>query len=516
MRWAIVWGAFFGIFVLSNVRVYVTSYPTLAQRIQAAQALQTFAILLGPLHHAETVAGFTMWRITTVCALIGAVWGLRTSVGLLRGEEDEGRWELLLAGRTTPRAAAAEVLLGLAAAQAAMFATTAVLILAAATLPGARFTLAGSLLFAAGLVACAAMFLAVGAVTSQLCANRGQAVSLAAAALGLAYAVRVVADSTRSLGWLRWFSPIGWIEELRPLRDPQPIALLPIAALIALCAVLTVVLAGRRDLNGSILRERAPRPGDVRWLRGPLTLALRLTRGGAIGWLLGIGAMAYIEGAVARSAAAILSSSPAFAAAMRRLGVRQGVQGYLGAAFFFVAVMLAVMAATQVAAMRDEEASGRLDTLLVRPVHRVKWLAGRLAVALGQLLLVGTTAGIVTWIAAASQHAGIPFPKLLEAGVNTVSPAIFVLGLGTLVFGVAPRVAPAAGYAVVTYSILVSLVGALVKGQDWILDTSLFSHIALAPAARPDWPETAALVSIAAALAAAGALAFRRRDVTYV
>jgi ABC-2 type transport system permease protein len=89
------------------------------------------------------------------------------------------------------------------------------------------------------------------------------------------------------LGWIRWLSPLGWLEELRPLRDPQPIALLPVVALIVACAGLTVVLAGRRDLNGSILRERAGHLGDVRWLRGPLTLGLRLVRGGAIGWLLG-------------------------------------------------------------------------------------------------------------------------------------------------------------------------------------------------------------------------------------
>ena len=47
--------------------------------------------------------------------LLGAVWGLLTSTRLLRGEEDGGRWELLLAGRTTRRRAAAQALAGLGA-----------------------------------------------------------------------------------------------------------------------------------------------------------------------------------------------------------------------------------------------------------------------------------------------------------------------------------------------------------------------------------------------------------------
>src|SRR5207249_9684316 len=126
---------------------------------------------------------------------------------------------------------------------------------------------------------------AIGALTSQLSATRGQAASLATAALGAAYAIRMVADSSRALGWLRWLSPLGWLEELRPLRDPQPLALLPVGTLIALCAGATILLAARRDLNGSILREGAGRLRDVRWLRGPFTLALRLARGGAMGWL---------------------------------------------------------------------------------------------------------------------------------------------------------------------------------------------------------------------------------------
>ena len=102
----------------------------------------------------------------------------------------------------------------------------------------------------------------------------------------------------------------------------------------------------------------------------PTSLALRLSRAGVLAWLAGVACLSAIEGLVARSAATILSSSPAFVAVLRRLGVRKGSEGYLGAAFFFVAVVIAVMAAVQITAIRDEEATGRLDNLLARPVRR--------------------------------------------------------------------------------------------------------------------------------------------------
>jgi ABC-2 type transport system permease protein len=42
--------------------------------------------------------GFTVWRSATVLAVLLGVWGLLTVTRLTRGEEDSGRWDLLLAG----------------------------------------------------------------------------------------------------------------------------------------------------------------------------------------------------------------------------------------------------------------------------------------------------------------------------------------------------------------------------------------------------------------------------------
>lgn len=267
LRWAAVWGLVFGLFAISSAKAYLIGYPTIGERLLVAPTLQSFSILLGQPYHAETVAGFTMWRVLVVIALIGGVWGLLTSTGLLRGDEEAGRWELLLAGQTTKRRGALQALIGLGIAVAAMFAVAAALDVAAGAIAGARFTVTGSLFFAVAMVSSAAMFTAIGAVTSQIGATRGQAAMLAGAALGASFLIRMIADSTRGLAWLRWLSPIGWVEEMRPLRDPQPQALLPVVALVVACVIATLVMAERRDLGASILRER-PSSSSSRWLVG--------------------------------------------------------------------------------------------------------------------------------------------------------------------------------------------------------------------------------------------------------
>ncbi len=520
--WAVLWGGVFGLFVMATIKAFVVAYPTTAARLKIAASLQSFSILLGPSRHAETVAGFTQWRVLVAIAVIGAIWGLLTSTGLLRGEEEAGRWEILLAGQTTKRRATAQALLGLGAALGAMYAVTALLTLIAGTLPGAHFVVGASLLFAVAMVSSAAMFLAIGSLASQLSATRGQAAAIASAVLGASFLVRMVADSSRGLGWLRWLSPIGWVEELRPLRDQQPLALLPIVALVAGCAALTVLLAGRRDLSASVFREGAASGGAARWLVGPTSLALRVTRSAALGWLLGAAGFGAILGFVARPAAILLASSPAFAAAFNRLGiavgrldVRRASEAYLGSSFLIVATLTALIAASQIAAIRNEEAVGRLDNLLVRPVRRITWLAGRVAVSLSLVVLSGAAAGFFTWAGAATQHTGIGVLKLLEAGLNATVPAVFVLCAGVLVFGLLPRWSSVVAYGIVAWSFLAELLGSFIKGSDWLRESSLFAHIALAPAAKPDWGAAAVLVLLGAPAVILGAAAFQKRDVEY-
>ena len=514
-RGAMIWGAVFGLFVVSTVIAFVEGYPTLNSRREVAQSLGSFSMLLGHPSHAETVAGFTSWRVLVVIFIIGAIWGLLTSTGFLRGEEEAGRWELLLAGQTTKRRATLQALLGMGRAWVAMFIVTALFTIAVGSMPAAHFTIDRSLLFALALVSGAAIFLAVGALTSQLSATRGQAAMIAVAVLGASYVVRMVADSKSSLGWMRWLSPIGWIEELHPLQNPQLLALAPIVALVLACSALAMLLAGRRDLDESVLGENEIQVNEAWWLVGPTTLALRTSRASAFAWLVGIAVMSAMYGSLLRATSGLLTSSPAITAALGKLGVRRATEGYLGLVFLMMAALVAVIAANQIASIRDEEASGRLDNLLVRPVRRVTWLAGRFSISLVLILLAGLGSGFFTWLGVESQRIGVTLPKMLEAGLNATVPAVVVLGAGVLVLGLRPRICTAVAYGIVAWSFLMNMLGAFLKGNEWLRDSSLFAHIALAPAAKPDWETASIMVLLGLGAAVMGAVAFQRRDVEY-
>jgi ABC-2 type transport system permease protein len=133
-------------------------------------------------------------------------------------------------------------------------------------------------------------------------------------------------------------------------------------------------------------------------------------------------------------------------------------------------------------------------------------------VAVVVLVASGVVAGVFGWLGAASQHAGVSFSTLAEAGVNLVPPAVTIGGLGVLALGVWPRGTSIVVYAVLGWSLLVVVIGGIGAVSHWILDTSVFHQMASAPAVPPHWAANGVMVAIGVASALIGGIAFSRRD----
>ncbi len=404
-------------------------------------------------------------------------------------------------------------MVGLSAGFAALWALTALATVVVGRSSKVGIGVGPALFFALTVASSAAVFLAVGALSSQLAATRRQASAYAAGALGASYALRMVADSGAGLGWLRWASPLGWVEELQPLTSPHPLALVPIIVVTAGVAWAAVRLAGRRDVGASILPDRPSARPHTALLGGPAGLDLRLARPVLAGWAAAIAAMGLLFGLVAKSAGQALSGSASIEKVISRLGAAGGgTNAYLGVAFLITAVLVAFVAAGQVGSARSEESGGRLDVLMVRPVHRSSWLGGRLGLAAGAVVASGLVAAVAAWLGALSQHSGVGFTGLLEGGLNAAAPALCVLGIGIGTFGVWPRATTVVTYGVIAWSFLVEIVGGTINANHWLLDTSLFHQMAATPAVPPDWTSAGALVAVGALGAVLGTVAFNRRD----
>jgi ABC-2 type transport system permease protein len=517
MRGAAFLALVFGAFVAIKSAGYATAYST----VQARAAMSALfgnniglSALLGRPHDIETVTGFAVWNTLSGMIIIGSIWAFLLATRNFRGEEDAGRWELMLASQTTARKAAVNVLAGLGTSLLLLYVVTAATFTLVGRLHSVGFSTGSALFFALAAVAAAAMFMAVGALASQLMPTRSRAASLSAGVFGVCFLVRAMADST-SAHWLLNITPLGWIEQLQPLNQSHPIWLLPIGALIVLLAAATIFLAGRRDLGASIIADKDSAPAHTLLLRSPLTAALRLTRAASLSWLFAVTAVGIFFGLLTKSAAGAFSDSQTAAHIIGRLvqaSQRVGAEAFLSILFLILMTLIMVCVANSVGAMREDEADGYLDNLLVRPVSRWQWLTGRVALTVGVIVLAGLLAGVGAWIGASSQQAGVPFHTLLQAGVNTMAPALLVLGIGICSLGLVPRLTGLISYGIIAWSFLIELVSSGLNLNHWVLDTSILHHMALAPAADPKWGTDAIMVGLGLLLCLIGAAAFSSRD----
>lgn len=518
LRGALIWGAVFALTAVSSVVAYRSTYGTPADRAQLLRGLASnggIQALFGPARSVDTVGGFLAWRTLSLLPLIAGIWGLLVGTRLLRGEEEAGRWETLLGAPFTRGRATLATVEGVFEAAIALFALTA-----AGTLVGALsgdVSVAGTLWLALALTVAAPAFAALGACCSQIAATRREAAALAGGVFAAAFVVRVAADGSASLGWLRWLTPLGWIEELRPLTGWQPLALLPIVVWTVGLTALAVRIAARRDLGAALLRHGDDRVPRHLGLGSPEAFALRESFGGLAGWAGGMGLAAFVFGFVSKAVADIARTSAGIrkhveSTTSARIDIASA-EGYLALVFIFLAVALSLYAVTHATAARAEEASGRADTLLSGPLGRRRWLGGRVLVGAAASVLLALVIAVAAWAGAAVKGASVTLPDMLEAAGNTLPVVALFLGLAVLGFALVPRHTGAIAFGLVGFAYLWEQTGAILKAPDWVLAVSPFHWLALVPSEAFDVTASAAMLAIGALAAAGGVEAFRRRDV---
>jgi ABC-2 type transport system permease protein len=506
-------GSFAALFVFvaaANVVGYRHSYPTVAERIAFAHSFganRAVELFYGSPHDLLSVGGYAAWRVGGIGAIFAGVYGLLAAVRALRAEEDAGRQELVLAAYVSRGSAYLGALAAVAAGAVVLWLALFASFVLTRLQPG------GSAFLAAAIVSPVIVFAGLGALASQLAPTRRIALELATGALVLAYLLRVIGDTSASLGWVRWATPFGWSEEARAFAAPRPAVLaLPVLAGAALLVVAGVI-AGRRDIGTGLLPARDRAEPRLRFLSSPTALALREELGSIVVWTTALGVFATVVGVLSTSFTA--ANLPAnLQQELHKLGASSITtpRGALGFYFLLFVLAISLFACSQIAALRRDEAEQRLDTILGLPVDRRRFLAGRLVLAAAGSILLAFTAGICAWAGAAAQSAHVALPRLLEAGANCLPVVLLFLGLAALVFAIAPRATATVAYGLVTAAFLWQLVGALLGAPRFLLDLSPFQHFAYVPAQAFRAGPAAAMVALAAAASIASVWCFRRRD----
>lgn len=496
---------------LTQATAYREGYPTLAERLRFARTVganDAARLLYGSPHDLLSVGGYVSWRVGGSLAIFAAIWGLLGAVRAMRAEEEAGRTEFVLAGTVSRnRLFVAQV--------AAIGAGAAVLWLALfAAFVAGELPAGGSAYLALATVSVIPVFAGVGALAAQLAPTKRMATGLSCGVLVVAFALRDIADiASGGADWLRWVTPMGWAEELRPFAGPQPLVLVAPVITAALLLAAAAALAGRRDVGTGLLPSRDSAAPRLRLLGSPAGQALRSERGGLAAWMVGVAAFALLMGVISTAATPDVISKGA-QRQLAKFGAESIVtpSGWLGFSFIFFALAISLFCCTQVTATRREEGEGRLETILALPAGRAGWLMARLGVAAAGAVGVALTAGLLAWTGAATQSADVSLADMVGAGANTLPVAVLFLALGALAFALAPRASAGIAYGLVGVAFAWETFGSLLDVPEWLLALSPFHDLALVPAEPFDATAAAIMVGIAALATLAAVEVFRRRD----
>ena len=473
----------------------------------------TMRALLGPAFDLSQRGGFTMWRVGTFVAAALAMMAALGVVRSTRAEEEEGRLELIRSGAIGRRAPlAAGIMLALLACAVFGVATTLSMV-------AGGTSVAGSVCSGLGIALTGTVFAGVGAVFAQIFdsarTTRYWAIGIT---LGGLYLLRAMIDGTgagSSVEQWHWIVPLEWPALARPYAGERWWVLLLPAALTALLIPLAFALEGIRDHGAGLRAAKLGGATAAPYLRDAQGLALRLQRGGLIGWIVGIVLAAFGMGSLSVSIDSMLTNNPQVAELFQKMG---GGAASLRLSFFMA--MLSIMgtivglaAVLLLARLRQEETAGRAEVMLATSTPRTRLALSYLlpAAVVTTILLLAT--GVLLPVAQA-QHDGswsLPWTFFKAAAVFLAGLA-FVIGLATALLGWIPRWFGLA-WAVIAWNILISWIMPLFNPPDWLLKISLWGYLPHLPTDRMAWAPVVIEGGIGLALVTVGLLGYRRRDI---
>ena len=464
--------------------------------------------LFGPPVALEDPGGFTVWRTGTMLAVLVGTWAALAGTRLTRGEEEAGRWDLLLSGRVTLRSLVVRTLAVLLCAAA----LPGIAVGIGLVLTGAAVT--GAVVFAAAITGVGMTGAALGVVAAQLVPERRAASALSTVVLLGGLLARMVADGVDALAWLHWLTPFGLMGRAAPFAGDRVFPLVVLAGLAGLFAAAAAALAVGRDVGSGRLRGRDRRRTPSRLLRSPAGLAVHRTRRPTFTWGTGLAAYFLLIGLLATSMVDFLRGNPVFAQLAEQAGMAQlgSVEGYAAALFSLLAVPIGAFAAGQIAAAAHDEAAGRLTLLYSRPVARARFAAveaGTVALACVSLAAV---AGLATWLGTAWVGAGLGPAGALWGAISVVPVALLCLGAALAALGWAPQAVLALGVLPAAGGYLLLVFADTFGWPDWVRALSPFAHVASVPAESLDVGGALGMLAVAAALAVIGLAGYARRD----
>lgn len=505
------------VFLAATTAMFVDSF-TLHDNLveETALVVENAGMRMIGLVTGASVGGYTLHRDYVTVAVLAGLMSTFAVVRHTRQNEELGRAELVGAGVVGRYA-------GLTAAVAVAVAANLVLavLLALAMIVNDQ-PVQGSFAAGVSVAGVGLAFVGVAAVATQLASTTRGASGLAGAALGMSFLLSGAGNilgtvDTAALrvtsAWPAWLSPIGWGQQMRPFGGDQWLPASLFVVTWVLLVAIAFLLVARRDLGRGMWPERTGRARGSALLTSPVGLGWRLQRGAVLGWTAGMLGFGLVFGALSDQIDDLSAEAQEWYESFG--GADRIVEAYSTSMIEMAAMAAAIYVVQILLRLRADEAGGTLEPVLTTGVSRSRWVAGYVVNAVvGAVILMlvfavsmGVTAGLTT---------GDPLERVrvLTGAALVQLPGILVLGAAVVALvGFLPRWAAAVAWPMVVAALVLGpMFGPTLRLPQWLQDLSPFTHLPKVPADSVAAAPLLVLTVTCLALAAAGVLAIRRRD----
>lgn len=516
------WGLGLGFLMMIE---FAASTPAI---ISAYASIAPSLRFLGDTVAINTPEGYVTSRLMELfLPLVLCIWPLLVGARLVRGEEERGTMDVLLAAPLPRVRLLLEKVIALVIALLVIGLLVGLGTAAGEAALKVHVDLGRALLAALNASLLAFFFATVALLISQFTLNRGAASGWTAGLMILAFLLDATGRTVDG-SWVKYLSPFYYYNLNRPLIpsfDDAPLAALLLGSLGLLFLVVSLVLFARRDsgraalsfqrtaTNGNHLIERSLKRASRRFsLRAIWMRAIGAQGWMAFWWLLGI--VFYTSWVVLL----IPSIQKPFQKAFQQTPILAKLfsdTNFLGIVVFtFAPILIVTFALTLALGWSADLENGRLELQLSTPNARQRLLLERF----GAVFVLALLGPVLTWLSIliGTQIANITIDQanILAACVSLLPLALVIIGL---VYALAGRLryplvlGLASLYIIAAF--LLELLKALFTLPDWVMTLSIFHEYGNPVVNGMNWPAFLGMCGVALALLVVGTVQFRLADV---
>jgi ABC-2 type transport system permease protein len=523
------WG--FGLLVFMAAVVAMATPAVVMAYISLVKILS----FLGDPYAMNTPEGYITFRyMETVWPILLSIWPILAGARLVRGEEERGTMDVLLATSQTRTRLLLEKVGALVIALLVIAVLYAVGVVAGeAALGGGYVDVVRALLAGLNLSLLAFFFGMVALVLSQLTTGRRAAAGWTSGLLILFVFLNMVGRELNG-AWVQYLSPVYYYNLNRPLIagfPDQPRASLVPLGLAVLCLGGSVFLFARRDIGRSAIESQREVAGSRQQALRSLSRAERevSTRlvslqtlfadgWGAFWWLFGIVAFCafwqFLTPGLQKFVNQAVQQTPWLARYLFDTPTNTNTAVLGTIVFAFVPALVVILALTLALKWPSDLENGRLELIFSTPQSRPRVLLERF----GANALMVLLASVVTWltltIGAQLANLSINQGRLLAASFSMLPPALVAIGL---VYAVSGRLRYGAVLGIATAYLVLSYLQESLEGNiqfpGWVMSLSVFHLYGNPIFLGMNWTTFLGMTAVGLALLVIGRVQFRFVDI---